>query len=442
MFISIIGTGYVGLVTGACFAEMGNTVVCVDVNAQKVEDLRKGLVPIYEPGLEEMVRRAAGEGRIRFTTDVKEALERSSVCFIAVDTPMAPDGSADLSRVLSVAADIGQYLAHDMLVVSKSTVPVGTADRIRETIREGLARRGVGYTCRVVSNPEFLKEGAAIADFMSPDRVVIGADDEESAGQMRELYAPFIRTSDRFVVMDIRSAEMTKYAANAMLATRISFINEIARICESVGADVNKVRLGIGSDSRIGYSFLFAGCGYGGSCFPKDIRALIKTAQDCGCPAGILEQVQAVNHEQKRLLVDKVVSRYGEDLSGKRIAVWGLAFKPNTDDMREAPSLVVVEELLARGAKVTAYDPKAMREAKERYLGDRIHYARSKYSALNHADALLLVTEWKEFRSPDFDEIKRRMRNPVIVDGRNQYSASHLGKLGFVYEQIGVGANG
>ena len=439
MNISIIGAGYVGLVTGTCFAEMGNTVTCVDINKEKVENLKKGIIPIYEPGLEDMIKRALVEKRIHFTTGIVEALERSSVCFIAVDTPMDQDGSADLKNVLAVAGDIGRNITHDMLVVDKSTVTVGTAFKVLEVIRDEQAKRGVNFKCRIVSNPEFLKEGTAVADCMSPDRVVIGVADDESAELMRELYAPFIRTSDRFVVMDICSAEMTKYAANAMLATRISFMNEMARICEAVGADINKVRLGVGSDSRIGYSFLFAGCGYGGSCFPKDIQALIRTAEDNGCSAGILEQVEAVNHWQKRLLADKVVSRFGEDLSGKKIAVWGLAFKPNTDDMREAPAVVIIRELLSRGAAVSAYDPKAMAEADARYFGGTVDYAKDKYSALDGADALLLVTEWKEFRSPDFDEMNKRMRCPVIIDGRNQYNAEFLKKKGFEYYQIGVG---
>ena len=440
MNISIIGAGYVGLVTGACFAEMGNTVICVDINDEKVENLSNGSIPIYEPGLEDMIKRAVGEKRICFTTMIAEALERSSICFIAVDTPMSQDGSADLKNVVAVAGDIGRYMTHDMLVVIKSTVPVGTSQKVRTVIYDELTKREVSYTCKLVSNPEFLKEGAAVADCMSPDRIVIGASDDDSAGLMRELYAPFIRTSDRFVVMDIRSAEMTKYVANAMLATRISFMNEMACICAAVGADINKVRLGVGSDSRIGYSFLFAGCGYGGSCFPKDIQALIRTAEDSGCTAGILEQVEAVNREQKRVLSGMVVDCYGEDLSGIKIAVWGLAFKPNTDDMREAPSIVIVQELLSKGAKVTAYDPKAMKEAEARYFGDTISYADNKYSALDSADALLLVTEWKEFRSPDFDGMKRRMRSPIIIDGRNQYSADYLKKIGFEYYQVGVGS--
>ena len=438
MNITIIGAGYVGLVTGACFAEMGNTVTCVDVNVKKIENLSRGVISIYEPGLEEMVKRAINEGRIRFTGNIEEALSRSSICFIAVDTPMDHDGNADLTNVLAAARDIGLYMAHDMLVVDKSTVPVGTAYKVRDTILNELGKRDVSFQCKIVSNPEFLKEGAAIADFMSPDRVVIGTADNDSAELMRELYAPFIRTSDRFVVMDICSAEMTKYAANAMLALRISFMNEMAQICEAIGADVNKVRLGIGSDSRIGYSYLFAGCGYGGSCFPKDIHALIQTARDNGCTADILKQVEAVNQRQKRLLADKVVRLFGDNLIGKRFAVWGLAFKPNTDDMREAPSVAIIRELLSHGAIVTAFDPKAMEAAREQYLGDSIRYARNKYTALNHADALLLITEWKEFRSPDFDEMKLRMKNHIIIDGRNQYNADYLKKMGFEYYQIGV----
>jgi len=440
MRITMIGAGYVGLVTGACFAEMGNTVYCVDIDKAKIDSLNQGKATIFEPGLDGMIRKNAGAGNLFFTTDIGDALHKTDVCFIAVGTPMGEDGGADLSYVLAAAEEIGRHMDHDMLVVDKSTVPVGTWALVSKTIADGLAAREADYAFKVVSNPEFLKEGSAVKDFMSPDRVVIGVPDKESEELMRELYSSFIRNSDRFIVMDVTSAEMTKYAANAMLATRISFMNEIANICEAVGADVNMVRLGIGSDSRIGYSFLYAGCGYGGSCFPKDIRALIRTAKDTGCTAGILEQVEAVNDRQKSVLADKVVRRFGEDLKGRKFAVWGLAFKPDTDDMREAPAVVTIRALLGRGAEVAAYDPVAMDMAKEHYLpeGGGLAYAKSKYTALNDADAMLLVTEWKEFRSPDFGEMKQRMKSPVVFDGRNQYKASSMKRLGFEYSQIGV----
>lgn len=441
MTISIIGTGYVGLVTGTCFAEMGNTVYCVDIDAKKIENLKKGIIPIYEPGLADMLSRNQEENRIYFTTEIKEAIKHSSICFIAVGTPMDKDGSADLQYVLQVSHEIGEFMMHDMLVVDKSTVPVGTADKVFDAINTELKKRNVEYNCKIVSNPEFLKEGSAIVDCMSPDRVVIGVPDEEAAEIMKELYDPFIRNSDRFIVMDVKSAEMTKYASNAMLATRISFMNEIAGICETVGANVNKVRLGMGSDSRIGYNFLYAGCGYGGSCFPKDVQALIKTAKDHGCTCDILEKVEEVNHRQKHILINKIISRFGENLTGKTFALWGLAFKPNTDDMREATSLIIIEELLKRGAVIRAYDPKAMDETKK-HLGDNLKdvtLTSNKYDALNGADAMVLITEWKEFRSPDFAEIKHRLKSPVIFDGRNQYKSKTLLKQGFRYFQIGVG---
>jgi len=435
----MIGTGYVGLVTGICFAEMGNAVYCVDTDDKKAEGLKNGVIPIFEPGLEDMVRRNLQEHTIFFTTDISEALMQAEICFIAVGTPMDKDGSADLQYVLQVADEIGKCMIRDMIIVDKSTVPVGTADKVSAAIAKGLKARGVDHQFKVVSNPEFLKEGSAIADCMSPDRIVIGVPDEDTAETMKELYAPFIRTNDRFIVMNVASAEMSKYAANSMLATRISFMNEMANICEAVGADINMVRQGVGSDSRIGYSFLFAGCGYGGSCFPKDVQALIKTAREYGCTADILEQVEQVNYRQKQVLINKVLKRFGEDLTGMKFAVWGLAFKPNTDDVREAPAVVIIKELVARGAKVVAYDPQAMEEAKEKYLGESIDYAKSKYAALVDADALILVTEWKEFRSPDFMEIKTQMKNPIIFDGRNQYKARSLQKMGFEYYQIGVG---
>lgn len=439
MKISVIGTGYVGLVSGTCFAQMGNSVVCVDVDEKKIEKLNSGIIPIYEPGLEEMVKENYKLGTLKFTTDIKNAVENSEICFIAVGTPMGEDGSADLKYVLAVAKSIGEYITKPLVVVDKSTVPVGTADKVRAVIEAELARRGVKIEFSVVSNPEFLKEGAAIEDFMKPDRVVIGADNDEAMKIMRELYAPFTRSHDRFIGMDIRSAEMTKYAANAMLATKISFMNEIANICERVGADVNKVRIGIGSDSRIGYSFIYPGCGYGGSCFPKDVQALAKTAKDYGYVPRILDAVEAVNYDQKKVLPAKVIKRFGENLEGLVFAVWGLSFKPETDDMREASSITLIKELVSRGAKVVAYDPKAVHEAKEHYLKDvAVEYADNKYDAVNDADAMILVTEWKEFRSPDFYELSSRMKQKIIFDGRNQYSAEKLKELGFEYYQIGV----
>lgn len=441
MKISVVGTGYVGLVTGTCFAVMGNTVICVDTDKDKIEKLKNGIIPIYEPGLDELVVENHKKGNLLFTTDIKEALEKTNVMFIAVGTPMGEDGSADLRHVLDVAQSIGKFMTHDMIVVDKSTVPVGTAEKVKATIQEELKKRGVAYKVSVVSNPEFLKEGAAVEDFMRPDRVIIGTDDEATLNVMKELYAPFTHSHERFIAMDIRSAEMTKYAANAMLATKISFMNEIANICEKVGADVNMVRIGIGSDHRIGYSFIYPGVGYGGSCFPKDVQALIKTAKDYGYEPKIITAVEEVNARQKLSLVDKVVKRFGQDLSGKVFAIWGLAFKPETDDMREAASITIIKELIKRNAKVKAYDPKATEQAKGFYLKglQNIEYCDSKYDALTGAEALLLVTEWKEFRSPDFEEIKKRLKNPVIFDGRNQYNMKKLEKDGFEIYQIGVG---
>jgi len=437
MKLSIIGTGYVGLVTGTCFAEMGNRVYCVDNNNEKIENLKKGIIPIYEPGLSDLVIQNYSNENLFFTSDIKKAIEKSNVCFIAVGTPMDKDGSADLKYVLSVAESIGQYIDHDMIIVNKSTVPVGTADKVKAVIQAEMGKRRVNHKVSIVSNPEFLKEGSAINDCMSPDRVVIGSDDDEATKVMKDLYAPFFRTRDRIITMDIRSAEMTKYASNAMLATRISFMNEIANICEKTGADVNKVRAGMGSDSRIGYSFLYAGCGYGGSCFPKDVQALIKTAREYDCEPKILEKVEEVNQLQKQVLVNKIVHRFGEDLNGLTFALWGLAFKPNTDDMREAPSIVIINELIKRGAVIKAFDPKAMEEAKRYLDSPSIQYVNSKYTALSHSDALLLITEWKEFRSPDFDEIASRLNNKIIFDGRNQYNDEMLEKLGFEYYRIG-----
>ncbi|WP_294146034.1 UDP-glucose/GDP-mannose dehydrogenase family protein [uncultured Selenomonas sp.] len=440
MKIAMVGTGYVGLVTGTCFSEMGNDVICVDVDAKKIAKLESGVLPIYEPGLVDLVQANMERGSLRFTTEIREALETSELVFIAVGTPMGEDGSADLQYVLGVAHEIGSLMEHPLIVVDKSTVPVGTADRVRATIQEELDQRGSNLTFDVVSNPEFLKEGTACDDFLKPDRVVVGADCAESMQVMQELYRPFILSDDAFIAMDIKSAELTKYAANAMLATKISFINEISNICERVGADVNKVRKGIGSDRRIGYKFIYPGCGYGGSCFPKDVQALIRTSRAFGYDAQILTAVEDVNARQKMVLARKVVRRFGEDLTGRCFAVWGLAFKPGTDDMRQSTAITVIGELTRRGAKVQAYDPKAEREAQECYLkgNDNVIYCKSKYDALDGADAMLLITEWKEFRSPDFLEMGKRMRSKVIIDGRNQYTAAAMQRYGFEYEQIGV----
>ena len=440
MNISVIGTGYVGLVTGTCFAEMGNSVICVDIDEKKVEDLKEGIIPIFEPGLEKMVLKNHETGTLDFTTNLKSALDNTNICFIAVGTPMGEDGSADLQYVLAVAKGIGENMSHHMYIIDKSTVPVGTAEKVRAKVQETLDARGSDLTFDVISNPEFLKEGAAVSDFMKPDRVVIGADSDGAFDMMRELYAPFTHSHERFVGMDIKSAEMTKYAANAMLATKISFMNEIANICERVGADVNQVRHGIGSDSRIGYSFIYPGCGYGGSCFPKDVQALAKTSKDYGYEPKLLDAVEAVNYAQKRVVSNKVIKKFGEDLTGKTFAVWGLAFKPDTDDMREASATTIITELTKRGAKIKAYDPKAEHEAKTHYLkgNDNVEYVSSKYDALSDADAMILVTEWKEFRAPDFDEMAQRLNNKVIFDGRNQYNRKRLQESGWEYFEIGV----
>ncbi len=440
MKISVVGTGYVGLVSGTCFAEMGNDVICVDIDEKKIESLKKGIVPIYEPRLDKMVIENYKRETLKFTTNLKEALDNSNICFIAVGTPMGEDGSADLQYVLAVAKSIGELMSHHMFIIDKSTVPVGTADLVEKTVQKELDKRGSSLTFDVISNPEFLKEGDAINDFMKPDRVVVGAKNKKAIDIMRELYAPFTRSHDRFISMDVKSAEMTKYTANAMLATKISFMNEIANICERVGADVNLVRHGIGSDSRIGYSFIYPGCGYGGSCFPKDVQALAKMAKDYGYEPKLLDAVEEVNYAQKRVVANKVINRFGENLEGKTFAIWGLAFKPETDDMREASSIVVINELTKRGAKIKAYDPKAVKEAKEFYLKDNksIEYFNSKYTALLNSEALILLTEWKEFRSPDFEEIKKRLKNPIIFDGRNQYNKHSLDNMGFEYYQIGV----
>ena len=439
MKITIIGTGYVGLVTGTCFSEMGNHVHCIDIDNGKIEDLKKGLIPIYEPGLEVLIPNNQFKGDLIFTTDLKKGLEKSNLCFIAVGTPMEEDGTANLQHVLDVAKEIGKILNHDLIVVNKSTVPVGTADKVKAIILKELKRRDLEFDIEVVSNPEFLKEGSAVEDFMRPDRVVIGSDNERVIETLKELYAPFTSNHERFITMDLRSAEMTKYAANAMLATRISFMNEMANICEKVGADINNVRRGIGSDKRIGYNFLYAGCGYGGSCFPKDVQALIKTAAHHGYDANILKEVEALNNEQKLSLVRKIVNKFGDDLSGLKFGLWGLSFKPRTDDMREAPSVVIINCLCALGAKIHVYDPQAMEIAKKYYFKDNknLEYAENKYDALKNVDALLLITEWKEFRSPDFEEMAEIMSRKIIFDGRNQYNKEILKEMGFEYYQIG-----
>jgi len=440
MKLSIIGTGYVGLVTGTCFAEMGNHVYCMDTDQIKIENLQNGIMPIYEPGLEELVLKNQKEKSLFFTADMQEALEQSSICFIAVGTPMSEDGSADLQYVFAAARGIGRCMVRDMIVVNKSTAPVGTADRIAEIITEELEKRNAGHNFNIVSNPEFLKEGVAIDDCIKPDRVVIGCNNKKAINVMKQLYAPFFRSRDGILIMDVRSAEMTKYAANAMLAARITLMNEIANICEKVGADVNKIRTGIGSDARIGYSFLFSGCGFGGSCFPKDVRALINMSKEQGYTPKMLESIEEVNNYQKKVIVEKIVKRFGDNLSGMTFAVWGLSFKPGTDDMREAPSITIIRALTEKGAKINAYDPKAMDEARNHYFNDNdsIKYADGKYSVLSGADALILITEWKEFRSPDFEEIEAKMKNKIIFDGRNQYNAAYLEELGFEYHQIGL----
>jgi UDPglucose 6-dehydrogenase len=440
--ITMIGTGYVGLVTGACLADQGNDVLCLDVDKNKIELLRSGGVPIHEPGLESLVRRNAQAGRLRFTTDVEPSVHHGTVQFIAVGTPPDDDGSANLRYVAEAARSIGRYMRDYKVVVDKSTVPVGTADRVRETIGQELQARSVDVPYSVVSNPEFLKEGAAVEDFMKPDRVVIGADenDERATQIMRAVYAPFQRNHERMLVMDVRSAELTKYAANAMLATRISFMNELANLAEKLGADIEQVRQGIGSDPRIGYDFLYAGCGYGGSCFPKDVRALQRTAGHAGLSLRILHAVEQANEAQKQRLVQKITARLGERLEGRRFALWGLAFKPNTDDMRQAPSRVVIQETLDRGAALCAYDPVAMSEARRVYRDEpRLSYASTPLAALDGADGLIIVTEWKEFRSPDFAAIRQRLKQPLVFDGRNLYDPKLVVAAGLEYFSIGRG---
>jgi UDPglucose 6-dehydrogenase len=435
----------VGLVAGACFAESGNTVVCVDVDAAKIEGLKNGVIPIYEPGLKELVLKNSEEGRLSFTTDVATAVKSSLVNFIAVGTPPGEDGSADLKYVLAVAREIGRHMDGFKIVVDKSTVPVGTADKVRSAIAGELKQRQVDIEFDVVSNPEFLKEGAAIEDFMKPDRVVIGADNVRTAEIMKELYAPFMRKTNRLIVMDIRSAEMTKYAANAMLATKITFMNQIANLCDRLGADVSAVREGIGSDRRIGYDFLFPGAGYGGSCFPKDVNALVRTADEVGYDFILLKAVDEANERQKQVLSAKIIAKLGNGsdlpLSGRTIAIWGLSFKPRTDDMREAPSVVIIERLLAAGAQVRAHDPEAIREAKK-HFGDRISYSQAPYEILGGADALAIITEWNEYRTPDFERMRGLLASPLIFDGRNLYDPRRMKEHGFTYLPIGRSASG
>ena len=442
MHLTVVGTGYVGLVTGACFAEMGNIVTCVDIDAGKIERLRAGQIPIYEPGLQPIVLRNADEGRLRFATALVDGLATAQVVFIAVGTPPGEDGSADLSHVLEVAREIGARLDRYTVVVTKSTVPVGTADQVRAAIGGELQRRGVQVEFDVVSNPEFLKEGAAVEDFMKPDRIVVGTDSSRAREVMRELYKDFSRTHDRILFMGVRDAEMTKYVSNSMLATKISFMNEVANLCDLVGVDVENVRLGIGSDSRIGYAFIYPGCGYGGSCFPKDVRALIHTAAQNGYQPLLLQSVHQRNERQKQVLFDKLAAHFGGDLAGRTFGVWGLAFKPGTDDLREAPSVVLLQALIAAGAKVRAYDPEAMAAARrelpqEWFECGQLHLCRHQYEALDGVDALVLVTEWKPFRHPDFRAMKEMMKQPVIFDGRNQYDLKALAREGFTC--IGIG---
>ena len=433
MNITVIGTGYVGLVAGACLADMGNQVICVDNNLDKLEKLKKGIIPIYEPGLEDLVKSNVLEGRLDFSANIDSAVKISEVCFIAVGTPLGEDGSADLQYVFGVAESIAKAMNGYKVIVDKSTVPVGTAEKVTELIKAN-----TNYPFDVVSNPEFLKQGNAVDDFLSPDRVIIGSNSDKATQIMQEIYAPFFRTGNRIIVMDVKSAEMTKYAANSFLATKISFMNEIANLCEKIGANAEMVRVGISTDSRIGNKFLFPGLGYGGSCFPKDVKALIKTGTEFGCDMSIIKSVDDTNKKQRKLFVDKIINKFGEDLTGKTFAVWGLAFKPKTNDMREAPAITIINDLLKRGAKILAYDPKAIEEAKF-YFQDRKKKKKNSYDALSNCDCMLLLTEWNEFRRPDFDKIKTLLKSPVIFDGRNQYNAERLKEKGFEYYQIGVG---
>jgi len=442
MKLTIIGTGYVGLVTGACFAEMGSRVTCVDIDAEKIALLNKGILPIYEPGLEKMVRENLEEGTLQFTTRLADAVEDCGIFFIAVGTPPGEDGSADLTYVLEVARQIGKHMTGYAVIVDKSTVPVGTADQVTQVVKSELDRRGMDLPFDVVSNPEFLKEGAAINDFLKPDRIIVGANTDRAAKVMRRLYAPFSMNRDKMIFMNVRDAEMTKYAANAMLATKISFMNEIAGICEHLGVDVENVRKGIGSDTRIGYSFIYPGCGYGGSCFPKDVKALIRTATDTGIHPSLLAAVEERNDRQKQVLGNKIRSRFGQDLSGCCLALWGLAFKPGTDDMREAASIVFLKDVMAAGATVQAYDPVAMTQAAgelpdEWLSSGRLALVEDPYQALENVDALVLVTEWKAFRQPDFKRMRQTMKTPVIFDGRNQYDPEEVAEFGFEYHGIG-----
>lgn len=439
MNIAVIGSGYVGLVSGTCFSEMGNKVTCIDINKEKIEKLQQGIIPIYEPNLEKMVLKNISQKNLLFTTKLEDAISNVEIIFIAVGTPIGNDGAADLKYVLAVANEIGQKINSRLIIVNKSTVPVGTADKIKQTIQKQLTIRDISIDFDVVSNPEFLKQGDAINDFMKPDRIIVGANTEYAFDKMRQLYSAFTMSHKRFIAMDIRSAEMTKYAANAMLATKISFMNEISNICERVGADVNNVRIGIGSDSRIGYSFIYPGAGYGGSCFPKDVKALKRIAEENGYNAQLITSVEDVNNRQKFIIAQKIIKRFGEDLSEKTFGLWGLAFKPETDDMRESPAIYVIKELVKRGAKLKAYDPKAMKEAEHFYLKgiQEVSYFESKYDVLKNSDALIMLTEWKEFRSPDFSEIKKQLNAPIIFDGRNQYNIFKLEQKGFEYHQIG-----
>ena len=429
--ICVIGTGYVGLVAGACLADMGNSVICVDNNAKKLELLQQGIVPIYEPGLEELIKSNIAENRLSFSLDIKTAVEKSLVCFIAVGTPQKEDGSADLEQVFNVAETIAEAMNDYKVIVNKSTVPVGTAEKVTELIKNKTT-----HSFDVVSNPEFLKQGNAVDDFLYPDRVIIGSNCDKATSIMQEIYAPFFRTGNRIIVMDVKSAEMTKYAANSFLATKISFMNEIANLCEKVGADSEMVRIGMTTDSRIGPKFLFPGLGYGGSCFPKDVHALIKFGEENACNMSIIQATDEVNKRQRELFIKKITDKYGTNLDGKTFCIWGLAFKPRTNDMQEAPAITVINQLLEYGAKIRAYDPKAMESAKL-IFGNRIFYAKNAYDALDNTDCLLLLTEWNEFRRPDFDKVKSLLKKPVIFDGRNQYNAKRLNEKGFEYHQIG-----
>lgn len=438
MKITVVGTGYVGLVSGACFSEVGIEVVCVDIDQKKIDNLKNGIMPIYEPGLEEIVKRNYASRRLQFSTNLGEAIQGSQVAFIAVGTPPGEDGSADLKYVLAVADEIGRTMTDYIVVATKSTVPVTTGEKVKAAIQSALDERGSDLPFAVASNPEFLKEGAAVEDFMKPDRIVIGIDDERAEEIMKRLYKPFQLNGDRIIYMDIPSAEMTKYTANAMLATKISFMNDIANLCELVGADANMVRKGIGADPRIGNKFIYPGVGYGGSCFPKDVKAIIKTGKKYGYDLRVLQAVEDVNDDQKHVLVKKIKKHFGDDLSGKTFAMWGLSFKPNTDDMRESPAIVIIDELIEAGAKVKAYDPIAMKEAQHIYVGDKITYAKDAYDACVDTDALLLVTEWSEFRIPSWSAIGKLLHNKVVFDGRNIYDKNYLSEIGFTHYGIGI----